>query len=182
MVRNTLIGAAVFGVLGAAAAWIWTTLEFPFAIVVPAMVGWFAVTRGAYGNRKALIAGLVGGLGFTAVFIVAMFFALTDGSPVQLTGWMAAVLAAAAAGALTGWVLGGGSGSLVVASFSAAGMLMAVVAAGLLKAAAPSAVNVAGTVQAAYFTLSMGVVATIVGAASGAAVARISHKAPAAAE
>ncbi len=45
MLRNTLIGAVVFGVLGAAAAYIWTAFEFPFVIIAPAFVGWYAVVR-----------------------------------------------------------------------------------------------------------------------------------------
>ncbi len=170
MLRNTLTGAAVFGVLGASAAYIWTAFEFPFAIVVPAFVGWYAVIRGDFGSRKALVGGLVGGVSFTVVFMLALFFALTDGSPVVLTAWMSAVLAAAVAGALTGWVLGGVRPALTVGGFSAVGMLVAVAAAGLLRTVAPSAVDVEGAVQYGYFALSMGVVSTILGAASGAAV------------
>jgi hypothetical protein len=170
MLRNTLIGAAVFGVLGASAAYIWTAFEFPFAIVVPAFVGWYVVVRAEYGSRKGLIAGLVGGVGFTVVFMLALFFALTDGSPIALTGWMSAVLAASVAGALTGWVLGGVRPAMTVAGFSAIGMLVAVTVAGLMRMVAPSAVDVEGAVQYAYFALSMGVVSTILGAASGAAV------------
>ncbi len=169
MLRNTLIGAAVFGVTGTAAAYIWTAFEFPFVIAVPAFLGWYAVIRGDFGNRKALVGGLVGGLTF-GVLMVALFLALTDGSPIALTGWMSAVLAATVAGALTGAVLGGTRPALSVAGFSAAGMLVAVVAAGLLRLVAPSAIDVEGIAQYTYFALSLGVVSTIVGAASGAAV------------
>jgi len=170
MLRNTLVGALVFGVTGAAAAYIWTAFEFPFAIVVPAFVGWYAVIRSDFGNRKALVGGLVGGIAFTAVFMLALFFALTDGSPIALTAWVSAVFAAAVAGALTGWILGGMRPALTVAGFSATGMLAAVVVAGLLRMVAPSSVDIEGTAQFAYFALTMGVVSTIVGAASGAAV------------
>lgn len=170
MLRNTLVGALVFGVTGAAAAYNWTAFEFPFAIVVPAFVGWYAVIRSDFGNRKALVGGLVGGIAFTAVFMLALFFALTDGSPIALTAWVSAVFAAAVAGALTGWILGGMRPALTVAGFSATGMLAAVVVAGLLRMVAPSSVDIEGTAQFAYFALTMGVVSTIVGAASGAAV------------
>lgn len=178
MLRNTLIGAAVFGVLGAAAAYIWTAFEFPFAILVPAFVGWYAVTRSEFGPRKAWISGLVGGISFTAVFMVALFMALTDGSGIALTAWMSAVLAASVAGALTGWVLGGMRPALTVAGFSAVGMLIAVMVAGALRAVAPAAIDVEGVAQFTYFALTMGLVSTIVGAAAGASVWWVKHRLP----
>ncbi len=178
MLRNTLIGAAVFGVLGAAAAYIWTAFEFPFAILIPAFVGWYAVTRGEFGSRKAWISGLVGGISFTAVFMVALFMALTEGSGIALTAWMSAVLAASVAGALTGWVLGGMRSALTVAVFSAVGMLIAVMVAGALRAVAPAAIDVEGVAQFTYFALTMGLVSTIVGAAAGASVWWVKHRLP----
>lgn len=86
---------------------------------------------------------------------------------------MSAVLAAAVAGAITGWVLGGLKPAAVVAAFSAGGMLVAVVAAGLMRQVAPAAIDVAGPAQYGYFALVMGLVAAIVGAAAGAAVSRV---------
>jgi len=168
MLKNSLLGLAVFGLMSAAAGYVWTAFEFPFAILLPAAVGWYAVTRHDFGNRKALWAGLVGGISFTAAFLVAVFFALTDGSPIALTAWMSATLAAAVAGAATGWLLGGMRGSLAVAGFSAAGMLAATVAMGVMRAVAPDAVDVAGAAQNAYFALSIGLVGAFVGAAVGA--------------
>jgi len=168
MLKNSMIGLAVFGLLGALAGYVWTAFEFPFAIVVPATVGWFAVARADFGNRTASWAALVGGLSFTAAFLLAVFFALTDGSPIALTAWLSATLAAAVAGAATGWVLDRGHGSLAIAGFSAAGMLVATIVAGAMRAVAPEAVDVAGPTQAAYFALVIGLVGGFVGAAAGA--------------
>ena len=176
MLRNSLIGLSVFGLLSAAAGFIWTAFEFPFAMLVPAAAGWYAVVRSDFGNRRALWAGLTGGVTFTAAFLVAAFFALTDGSPVALTAWMSATLAAGVAGAATGWLLDGARGSLAVAVFSAIGMLAATVVAGLMRTVAPVAVDVAGPVQFAYFALVLGLVGALVGAAVGAGTSWVAQR------
>lgn len=168
MLRNSLLGMAVFGLMAGAAGYIWTAFEFPFAILVPAAVGWYAVTRTDFDNRTALWAALVGGVTFTGAFLVAAFFALTDGSPIALTAWMSATLAAAVAGAATGWLLDGSHGSLALAIYSAAGMLAATVVAGAMRTFAPGAVDVAGPAQYAYFALTLGLVGAFLGAAIGA--------------
>jgi len=168
MLRNSLTGLLVFGLLSAAAGYVWTAFEFPFAILIPAAVGWYAVVRSDFGSRKAWWAAFVGGVSFTAAFMVAVFFALTDGSPIALTAWMSATLAAAIAGAATGWLLDGGRGALAVAGFSAAGMLVATVVAGVMRAVAPASIDVAGPAQVAYFALVLGLVGGVVGAAVGA--------------
>jgi len=168
MLKNSLIGLAVFGIFSAAAGYIWSAFEFPFAILIPAAVGWYAVVRPDFGNRTALWSALVGGVSFTVAFMVATFFALTDGSPLALTAWMSAALAAAVAGAATGWVLDRIHGSMAVAAFSAAGMLAATVVAGLMRTIAPASVDVAGATQTMYFALVLGLVGGIVGAAVGA--------------
>jgi len=168
MLRNSLIGLAVFGLLSAVAGYIWTAFEFPFAIIVPAAVGWYAVVRPDFGNRKALWAALIGGVSFTVAFMFALFLALTDGSPIALTAWMSAVVAAALAGGATGWLLDSGRGSLTMAGFSALGMLAATVVMGFMRSVAPSSVDVAGPTQYAYFALAIGLVGALVGAAVGA--------------
>lgn len=170
MVRNASLGALVFGVLGAAAGYIWTAFEFPFAIILPAFAGWYAVVRPDFGNRKALYSALVGGVAFTGVLLVGMFLAITDGSPVPITGSLAAILAAVVAGALTGMVFGGTRAALPIAAFSAVGMSIAVLAAGILRGLTPEAANVPGFTQYAYFALAMGVIGGFVGAAVGAGV------------
>jgi len=168
MIRNSLIGMAVFGLMAGAAGYIWTAFEFPFAILIPAAVGWYAVTRTDFGNRTALWAALVGGVTFTGAFLVAAFFALTDGSPIALTAWMSATLAAAVAGAATGWLLDRSHGSLALAVYSAAGMLAATIVAGAMRTFAPGAVDVAGPAQYVYFALTLGLVGAFLGAAIGA--------------
>ena len=168
MLKNSLIGAAVFGLASAAAGYVWVAFEFPFAIVFPAAIGWYAVTIADFGHRKALWAALLGGIAFTGAFMSAIFLALTDGSPFALTAWMSAVLAAAVAGAVTGWLLDRSHGSLSMALFSAAGMLAATVAMGLMRSFAPAATDVAGPIQSAYFALAQGLVGVFVGAALGA--------------
>ena len=175
MKRNALVGLAVFGLLSALAGYIWTAFEFPFAIGVPAIVGWYAVTRSDFGHRTALWAGLVGGVTFTAVFIIAVFFALTDGSPLALPAWAAAVAAAAAAGALTGLLLDRGRGAIAMAGFSAVGMLVAIGIAALLRTVAPASVDVAGATQAIYFALTIGLVGAAMGAANGAGAAWVAE-------
>jgi len=178
MIRNSLIGMAVFGLLAGAAGYIWTAFEFPFAILIPAAAGWYAVVRTDFGNRTALWAALAGGVTFTGAFLVAAFFALTDGSPIALSAWMGAILAAAVAGAATGWLLDGVRGSLAVAAFSAVGMLAATIVAGAMRTLAPAGVDVAGATQYAYFALTLGLVGAFMGAAAGAGtswVARHRH-------
>lgn len=168
MLKNSLIGAAVFGLASAAAGYVWVAFEFPFAIVFPAAIGWYAVTVADFGHRKALWTALVGGIAFTGAFMVALFLALTDGSPFALTAWMSAVLAAAVAGAATGWLLDRSHGSLSMALFSAVGMLAATMVVGIMRSVAPAATDVAGPIQSAYFALAQGMVGVFVGAALGA--------------
>lgn len=170
MLRATMIGALVFGVVAAVAGYLWTAFEFPFAILLPAFVGWYAVTRMHYDNRKALLTGAVGGVSFTALFLLGVFFALTDGSPLALSAWLAAALAAAAAGALTGSVLGGAKGAAALGVFSAAGMLTATLFAGLMRSVAPGAVDVEGITQYLYFALTIGLIGAFVGGFIGAGV------------
>jgi len=171
MLRNTVLGVLVFGVVAAVAGFVWTAFEFPFAILLPAFAGWYAVTRTEYDNPKALVTGATGGVSFTAVFMLGVFFALTDGSPFALTAWMAAALAAGVAGALTGAVLGGVRGAMALAVFSAAGMLAATIVAGLMRTIAPASVDVAGMTQYLYFAATIGLVGGIVGGFIGAGVA-----------
>ena len=168
MLRNSLLGVAAFGLLSMAAGYVWTAFEFPFAIIVPAAVGWYVVARPDFGERTALWAALVGGVSFTVAFMFALFLALTDGSPIALSAWASAVLAAAAAGAVTGWLLGGGRGSIAETGFSALGMLAATVVLGFMRSIAPGSVDVAGPAQYAYFALSIGLVGALMGAAIGA--------------
>jgi len=171
------MGMATFGLLAVAAGYVWTAFEFPFAIIVPAAVGWYVVVRSDFGNSTALWAALIGGVSFTVAFMFALFLALTDGSPVALTAWMSAVLAAAVAGATTGWLLDGSRGSLTVAGFSALGMLAATVVMGFLRSVAPVSVDVAGPTQYAYFALAIGMVGALVGAAVGAGASWVaSHR------
>ena len=172
MMRNAAIGALFFGLFGALTGYVWTAFEFPFVILLPAFIGWFAVTLPGFGIRKSLWAALVGGVSFTAVFFVAIFFALTDGSPVALSAWMAATVAAAIAGALTGAVVAGKRGATVMAGFSAVGMLVATAVVGLVRAVAPNAIDTPGTAQFVYAALILGIVGTIVGTAAGLAASR----------
>lgn len=173
MIKSAVLGGLAFGITAAIAGYVWTAFEFPFVIVVPAVVGWFVVVRARHELRTALTAALVGGIAFTALFIGGLFLAITDGSPVPMVGWLAAVLAAAVAGAITGWVIGRARGAGVIAAFTAAGMLAAVVAAALLQGVAPEAVQVADPAQYAYVALQMGVIGALVGAAAGAGVAYV---------
>lgn len=170
MLRQALLGSLVFGALAALAGLVWTAFEFPFAIVLPAAVGWYAVVRPHFGARRALFAGAVGGVTFTAVLMFGMFLAITDGAPVAITGWLAAMLAAVVAGALTGEVIGGVRASLPVAAFSAIGMLLATFAAAVFRDIAPDAAQTEGLVQYGYFAVSQGVIGAFVGAAAGAGV------------
>lgn len=178
MLRNTLLGAAAFGLSAAVAGYVWTAFEFPFAIIVPAILGWYVVARMHFGHRTAMWAALLGGATFTAAFMVALFFALTDGSPVAPAPWMIATLSAVMAGAVTGALLGGWRGSRVIAAFAGGGMLLATVAAGVLRAVAPDAVDVAGQTQYLYFAGVIGLIGAIVGAATGAGVAWLKRLGP----
>lgn len=173
MLRNVIVGAVVVGVTAALAGYVWTAYEFPFAIVLPAALGWYAVSRGSFGGRRAMWAAVVGGVTFTGVLLVGMFFAITDGSPVAVTGWLAAVLAAILAGALTGTVLDARRGPVLVAAYSGAGMVLATVAVALLRSVAPAGTDQPGLAQYAYFALAQGVVGVLVGAAMGAGVSSI---------
>lgn len=170
MLRNAARGALVFGIVSAVAGFLWTAFEFPFAILLPAFLGWYAVARPDFGPRKALLAGVVGGLTFTALFILGLFLAISDGAPVAITGWLAAVLAALVAGSLTGTVLGGSRASLPVAAFSAMGMLLATVVAGFMRDLAPDSTQVPGLAQSAYFAAAQGLIGVFVGASVGAGV------------
>lgn len=170
MMRRSLLGALAFGVSAAASGYLWTAFEFPFALVLAGIVGWAAVSWQPYGPRKAALAAAVGGVSFTAAFLVGIFFAISDGSPFALPSWLGAALAAAVAGALTGAVLEGRKGALALAGFSAAGMFVGEVLAGALRAVAPASVDVAGPVQYAYFALAIGIVGMATGALIGAGV------------
>lgn len=170
MLRNATIGALVFGLSAAIAGWVWTAFEFPFVILVPAFLGWHAVVRPEFGNRKAFKVAAVGGVTFTAVFLVGMSLAMGDGSPITVTGWLVAVIAAVVAGALTGAMLDGVRGALPVASLSAAGMSAATVVVGLLRDLTPAAAQVPGAQQYAYFALGQGISGLLVGAAVGIGV------------
>lgn len=171
IISNALVGSMAFGVPALIAGYVWIALEFPFAIVAPAAIGWYVVSRRAYGGRTAAWAALFGGVTFTLTFIVAVFLALTDGSPFAPTAWLSATLAAGAAGAVTGWLLGRVRGALAIALFSAAGMFAAAMLAGLMRSVAPSSVDVEGFAQTAYFSIVQGLIGAIVGAAVGGGVA-----------
>lgn len=177
MTRNALLGALAFGLTAAAAGYVWVAFEFPFAIVVPAIVGWAAVTLRYRDLRSTLIAATVGGIAFTALFIGGLFLAIADGSPVQVAGWLVAVIAAAAAGGVVGAVLGGMQGARVLAIHSGIGMAAAVIVAGVLREIGPAAADMPGAAQSAYAAVSLGLIAALVGAAAGAGVARM-HDAP----
>lgn len=178
MLRSASLGALVFGLTAALAGFVWTAFEFPFAIVVPAFAGWYAVVRPRFGTRKAVFAGLAGGFTFTILFLFGMFLAISDGSPIAITGWLAAVLAAVVAGALTGEVVGGAKAALPIAAFSALGMILATMAAAVLRDVAPAATQIEGVAQYAYFALAQGVIGVLVGAAVGAGVHWVGEHAP----
>lgn len=170
MLRNALTGSVIFGLSAAAAGYVWAAFEFPFVIVVPAAVGSYFVSR-AFGRNKALVAGVVGGVAFTVAFLFAVFLALTDGSPFALSAWASATLAAALAGAAMGAVLHGVRGSVVMAAFSASGMLGATIVMGLVRTLAPPSVDVAGPAQHLYVAVALGLVGAVVGAALGTGAA-----------
>jgi hypothetical protein len=170
MLRSSALGALAFGAAAAITGYLWTAFEFPFAIVLAGVVGWLVVAWPVYGAKRAWIAAAVGGVSFTAAFLVGVFFALTDGSPLALPAWLAAALAAAIAGGLTGAVLQGRRGALALSGFSVVGMLVGVTLAAIARFVAPASVDVAGPTQYAYFAISIGLVGAAVGAAVGAGV------------
>lgn len=176
MTRKTMLGAGVFGLLSAVAGYVWVAFEFPFAVLLPAAVGWYVVTRSEETPRTAFTAALVGGVSFTAVLLVGMFLAITDGSPLPINGAIAALAAAAAAGALTGWVLDRGHGALVMAVSSTAGMAVAVAVSAVLRQLAPASTETPGLAQSGWAAMSLGLVGAFVGAAVGFGVAWISQR------
>lgn len=178
MLRSSLLGALAFGLTAAVAGYLWTTFEFPFALLLSGTVGWLVVTWTAYGPRKSLLAGLLGGTTFTAAFLVGIFFAITDGSPFALPAWLAAAAAAALAGGLTGALLAGRRGAAVLALFSAAGMLVGEVLAWLVQVLSPASIDVPGPAQTLLFTLAIGLVGTALGAFIGAGLARLHKPSP----
>lgn len=176
MARSGLIGAAAFGLSGLLAAYVWTLYEFPFVVALQWALGWGVVALLHY-PRRAGIAAVVGGVAYTAAFLVAMFLAITDGSPVPITGWLAVTIAAVLAGAATGAVLDRYRGALVLAGASALGMLLGTIIAGIFVQAAPVAVDSEGTVQYLYFALAQGIVGAFTGATIGAAAAWLKQEA-----
>ena len=56
MLKNAVVGLAVFGLLAAVAGYVWTALEFPFAILIPA-----AAAAGAGTARVAEVSRFEGG-------------------------------------------------------------------------------------------------------------------------
>ncbi len=176
MTRNALLGMAVFGLASAAAGYVWVSTEFPFIILLPAVLGWFVVVRPEYGDRTAILAALVGGFTFTVVFILALFLALADGSPVSLPAWLGALLAAAVAGGLGGVLLDRGRGATAMAGFSAVGMLAALAISLLARSVAPGSVDVEGATQSAYFASTLGLMGAVLGAAIGAGASWIARR------
>lgn len=171
MARLAAIGALVLGITAAVAGYVWTAFEFPFTIIVPAFVGWYIVARVAgYANRTALLAGLVGGVAFTVVFLFGISLALNDDSPVPFTAWLAAAAAAAVAGALAGTILGRMRGAAVLAVFSGVGMLIASLLLGLMRENPPAGTEVPGPAQYLYFAAAIGIVGLILGGFIGAGV------------
>ena len=142
----------------------------PFAILLPGVLGWYAVTLRGFGNRKAIRAGLIGGLTFTALMMLAFFFALTDGSRFAVPTWAGAVLAAALAGAPTGWLLEKRHGAITAAGAAALGMALAILAAGLLRQSAPPGTGVPGSAQHLFFSQGIGIMGAIIGTCIGAGI------------
>lgn len=175
MLRTLLTGSLITGITAALAGYIWVGFEFPFAIVLPAALGLLAVTWPLYGARRSLTAAAVGGVSFTVAFLVAVFLAITDGSPVAPPAYAGAVVAAAIAGAITGFVLEGRRGVVPVGGFSAIGMVAGVLVAAAMRAVAPAGVDVAGATQTAYFAAVIGLIGVVMGAAFGVGVYR-SHQ------
>lgn len=171
MIRNAVRGALVFGVTAGLAGFVWTSYEFPFAVLLPAAIGWYAIVRHEFTRRRAVAAAVVGGLTFTALLIAGMFFAITDGSPVAISGWLVAVLAAGVAGGLTGLVVGGVRAAAPISVFSISGMSVALLIAAAMRELQPAAAQVPGPVQTLTFTTGIGLMGLVVGAAAGMGVA-----------
>jgi len=172
-IKRAGIGFGVFGGLGLVAGYLWTAFEFPFVIMVPAAVGWYVLATPVWGSRKGVWAAILGGFTFTTAFLTAMFFALSDAVGLPFGAGTAAVLAALIAGAATGRVLADWRAAGVLGGFSAGGMVVAVVVSGLLRAVAPGVVDTPGVAQAAYFSVQIGIVSGVVGAAIGLGVGRL---------
>lgn len=170
MLRNALRGALAFGLSAGLAGYIWTAFEFPFAVLLPAAIGWYVIVRHDFGAGKAWAAAGAGGVTFTGVLIVGMFLAISDGSPVAITGWLASVLAAVVAGAITGFVIAGWRASGPLAAFAAVGMGVAVMVGVVLRELQPVAAQSPGMVQALTFAIAMGLIGAVVGASVGAGV------------
>jgi len=177
MALSALVGVAAFGLTGLVTAYIWTLFEFPLVLAIQWTLGWGIVALPLFGPKKAGLAAIVGGVSYTAAFFVGMFLAITDGSPLPITGWLAVTIAAGIAGAATGAVLDGYRGALVLAGASAAGMLLGTIIAGTFMQGAPEAVNVEGSTQYLYFALAQGIVGATTGAAIGAAAAWLKNAA-----
>jgi hypothetical protein len=176
MGRSAVTGALVFGVGSFAAGYVWTALEFPFAVVAPWIAGWIVVVWPLYGWRRALLAGVVGGASYTIAWLFFLALAIGDGSPVPLAGWLAPPLGAAVAGALTGALLARGEGARVVAMSSAIGALAGSAGLELLRGLAPPGTDVPGVAQSMWFATAQGLSGAAVGAAIGAAVAAVHHR------
>lgn len=173
MLRTVSIGATATGLAAAVAGYVWVAFEFPFAIVLPAVVGVFVVAAPLYSRGRSVVAALVGGAAFTAAFLMALFMAVTDGSPFALPAWLGAVAAAGIAGAVTGSLLEGFRRSVPLVISSALGMVFAVALAALIRAIAPGAVDTAGAAQNLYVTAVLGLIGVIMGASLGTGVARM---------
>lgn len=171
--RAPLTGAVVTGLSAALAGYVWVGFEFPFAIVLPAFAGLLAVLWPLYDRGRVLLAAALGGIAFTGAFLVAVFLALTDGSPFALPAWAGAIAAAAVAGVVTGALLEGRRGALVMAAYSSLGMLLAVGVAAVMRTVAPAGVDVEGVTQTAYFALLIGLVGLVMGAFIGAGADRM---------
>lgn len=173
MTRIMLLGGAVFGLSAALAGYIWTTFEFPWVIVIPAVLGWYVVIRDRFDSSMALKVGSVGGVLFTIVFMTAMFLAITDGSPVALPAWFGPIAAGAVAGAVVGAMLGRARGAGIGALYSAVGMGAAIAIMALVRDLAPAATQQPGAAQALWVAGMLLLVGALTGAAAGAAVHQI---------
>lgn len=173
MFRNAVIGAIVFGLTAALAGYLWLALEFPWVIVIPAALGWYAVVREPYGQRKALISAAVGGVLFTVVLIMAMYLAISDDVSIALPAWIGPVAAGALAGAIVGAVIGRARGASTVALFAGASMAVAVALAEVARNVQPASVQQEGAAQSLWVAGVLLVVGLVLGAACGAAVVQV---------
>lgn len=167
MTRNILVGAAATGVSAFAAGYAWVAFEFPFAILLPAVVGLLAVTLPLFAARRAVLASIIGGLAFLAAFMIALFLALTDGSPLAILPSLGSLLAAAVAGAIAGAILRGRAGALALGAFSAAGMLVGVAIVLFMRTVAPGSIDAPGAAQNLYFATTIGLLGVALGAFVG---------------